>query len=626
MVDFPFERNYVSFQRLPNMEKTAAVALASVLVLAGVIGGVTVSLDSDDVPVLQEVLLTSSAPFDGDTDNDGLVDDRELELGTDPTSSDTDGDGLRDAEEVNVHRTEPTEADTDADGLGDQQEVDSSTSPTNADTDGDRLPDGAELERDTDPTEPDSDKDGLNDGEEVNGYQTDPTSSDTDSDGLDDEEEVKQYNTSPTCTDTDGDDVNDRQEVNGETNPTVADTDDDGLDDGQEVDGHTSPVQTDTDQDGLKDGREDEVGTDPTDSDTDGDGLKDGTEQRIGTDPIAKDSDADGRSDYEEYNTSGLDPTRQEVQVKESPQVGWENATLRKETRRAVEFFGTLPKNRTERNRTVTEAATTICNGHDRVVSGTGANATSAGGEIYRDTYRIEHAAKTMHDIGANIDVGTVQRRMQMARQYSGLAAQYSPIVGSYHRLHNSSCAVKRGEPGAKEDFYIATAEFTVDLVLAKEGVIYKAAFTTTGMASRAVGVNRLARVCGYKCVGFVQSEFHWLVRGTYSGALDTVSKEAIKGNLTREGWNKSVRRDVGEYVENKSNATLVGTELVAESKVVNCVKRNLDNSSLWQVAGNFSEEAVNTLRMVLMEGELPEDKSLSFLMEIDSVHSCLAN
>lgn len=335
--------------------------------------------------------------------------------------------------------------------------------------------------------------------------------------------------------------------------------------------------------------------------------------------------DTDDRTDSGEDNASNLDPTYREVRVvKGSPQAGWANETLRAETLGAVEFLAELPQNRTQRNRTVTDAATTICNAHDRVVPATASNASKSGQTAYRNTYRVAHAAKTMHDLGADVDVAAIQGRMQMAREYSGLAAKYTPVIGSYQRLHNASCAVKRGDPGATEDFYIASAEFAVDLALAQHGVIYKASFKTTGMAAQAIGMSRLARVCGYKCVGLVQSEVHWLVRGTYSGALDTVSQEAIDGNLTVDGWNQSTRGEVGEYLENRTDSTLVGTDLVSDTKVRNCVTENLDDGDLLKFTGTFSKDAMSTLKTILAEQQLPEDGDLSFLTKIGSVNKCL--
>lgn len=67
-----------------------------------------------------------------DTDSDGLCDDEEVMLGTDPNDPDTDGDGINDGDEVNM-------------GLD----------PKNPDTDGDGISDGEELVLGTDPKQPD---------------------------------------------------------------------------------------------------------------------------------------------------------------------------------------------------------------------------------------------------------------------------------------------------------------------------------------------------------------------------------------------------------------------------------------------------------------------------------------
>ena len=42
-----------------------------------------------------------------DSDGDGLNDDDELLLGTDPYNWDTDGDGLSDGDEARIHKTDP---------------------------------------------------------------------------------------------------------------------------------------------------------------------------------------------------------------------------------------------------------------------------------------------------------------------------------------------------------------------------------------------------------------------------------------------------------------------------------------------------------------------------------------
>src|SRR4051794_7948892 len=48
-----------------------------------------------------------------DSDRDGLTDEVEAKLGTNPTNPDSDGDGLGDGEEVLLWLTDPLEVDTD---------------------------------------------------------------------------------------------------------------------------------------------------------------------------------------------------------------------------------------------------------------------------------------------------------------------------------------------------------------------------------------------------------------------------------------------------------------------------------------------------------------------------------
>jgi len=64
-----------------------------------------------------------------DTDRDGLTDDRELELGTNPLVPDTDNDGLGDFQEVVIYNTDPLDPDTDNDGFLDGLEVKNNFNP-----------------------------------------------------------------------------------------------------------------------------------------------------------------------------------------------------------------------------------------------------------------------------------------------------------------------------------------------------------------------------------------------------------------------------------------------------------------------------------------------------------------
>lgn len=121
-------------------------------------------------PLIEKVTFVFNViSKDGDSDSDGLSNQREIELGTDYERSDTDRDGLNDEEEVNRYDTDPTVADTDGDGLDDGTEIN---------------------DVGTDPTSPHTDSDGVNDGDEVQEYGTDPTKTDTDGDSFDDGTEI----------------------------------------------------------------------------------------------------------------------------------------------------------------------------------------------------------------------------------------------------------------------------------------------------------------------------------------------------------------------------------------------------------------------------------------------------
>ena len=155
---------------------------------------------------LKNLGLDSLQPSADDNDGDGLSNDREKELGTDPNNPDTDGDGLNDGAEIDNTKTDPKNPDTDGDGLNDGDEV---------------------LKYKTDPNNPDTDGDGLNDGDEVNKYHTDPLKPDTDDDGINDGDEVNKTHTDPLDADTDHDGVNDGLEVRG---ALTHDTFRDGID------------------------------------------------------------------------------------------------------------------------------------------------------------------------------------------------------------------------------------------------------------------------------------------------------------------------------------------------------------------------------------------------------------
>ena len=64
-----------------------------------------------------------------DSDEDGLKNKEELEIGTDPMNEDTDGDGLNDFEEINTYGTDPVNEDSDGDEVSDKKEIEIGTDP-----------------------------------------------------------------------------------------------------------------------------------------------------------------------------------------------------------------------------------------------------------------------------------------------------------------------------------------------------------------------------------------------------------------------------------------------------------------------------------------------------------------
>ena len=164
--------------------------------------------DSDGLDDYVELVIYETNPLKVDSDDDGLSDPVEIELGTDPLDSDADDDGLSDSEEVRIG-TDVNNADSDYDKLLDGEEVQIGTDPLDSDTDDDGLLDKKEVELELDPTDPDMDDDGLNDCQEIL-LNLDPKNPDIDGDGLLDGEEIIIKGTDPRRVDTDGDFWNDK--------------------------------------------------------------------------------------------------------------------------------------------------------------------------------------------------------------------------------------------------------------------------------------------------------------------------------------------------------------------------------------------------------------------------------
>ena len=113
----------------------------------------TIDTDSDGLLDHEEVDLGTDKN-NPDTDNDGLNDFDEIkEWDTNPSNPDTDGDGYSDGEEVEggYDPLGTGQLDSDNDGLGDADEKNIGTNPEEFDTDGDGLSDKEEVNAGTNP-------------------------------------------------------------------------------------------------------------------------------------------------------------------------------------------------------------------------------------------------------------------------------------------------------------------------------------------------------------------------------------------------------------------------------------------------------------------------------------------
>ncbi|MET0385783.1 MAG: MYXO-CTERM sorting domain-containing protein, partial [Polyangiales bacterium] len=215
-----------------------------------------------------------------DTDKDGLSDDEERKIGTNPNDADSDDDGVIDGKEPNPA------VDSDGDGL---------INALDPDSDDDALFDGTEVGRDCSAEGTAADGGHCITDADLGATTTSPLLRDTDAGGVRDGAEDSN--------------VNGRQD-DGETDPAlghgeddgdIGDADGDGLSDALEEHAGSAPDDSDSDDDGLLDGDEpnplDDADGDGAinlrDPDSDADELFDGTERGKGCDDSATDREQD---------------------------------------------------------------------------------------------------------------------------------------------------------------------------------------------------------------------------------------------------------------------------------------------------------------------------------------------
>jgi hypothetical protein len=203
---------------------------------------------------------TVTAADEVDSDGDGLTDELETALGTDPLLVDSDGDGVSDSDEIDFYGTDALDPDTDGDELDDAEELLSyGTNPLLDDTDGDEVSDSEEVVAGSDPL----------DSVSVPATPT-PLPTSTPEPTLEPEPEptiaaTPALSATPLFTSDEAEESEPGQELDLRSLPPD-DLDDDGLSTADEVSIHeTNVTVADTDSDGVSDGDEVAAGTDPLD-------------------------------------------------------------------------------------------------------------------------------------------------------------------------------------------------------------------------------------------------------------------------------------------------------------------------------------------------------------------------
>jgi outer membrane protein OmpA-like peptidoglycan-associated protein len=253
-----------------------------------------------------------------DTDDDGLTDDEEDLIGSDPDDADSDDDGVLDGDEDNgnldtdgdnlINVLDP---DSDADGLRDGTERGVTEAERHPDTDpaaGNFTPD-ADPTTTTSPVIRDTDQGGVPDGTEDSNHNGRIDAGERDPNDPADDGDVPVPGV-----DTDEDGIDDVDEIVAGTDPNDADTDDDGVLDGEEPrwnqdvdgDGAINARDPDSDDDGLLDGTELGVTDDERHPDTDVDAgnFVPDADPASTTDPLDRDTDRGGVFDGDE-DTNG---------------------------------------------------------------------------------------------------------------------------------------------------------------------------------------------------------------------------------------------------------------------------------------------------------------------------------
>ncbi|WP_369433874.1 hypothetical protein [Psychromonas sp. MME1] len=229
-----------------------------------------------------------------DTDDDGVIDDKDA-FPTDASEwLDSDKDGMGNNSDAFPNDATET-VDTDKDGVGDNSDAFPNDATETVDTDKDGMGDNSDAFPNDATETVDSDQDGVGDNSDA--FPNDATETvDTDKDGMGDNSDAFPNDATETV-DSDQDGVGDNSDAFPNNATESADTDKDGMGDNSDAFPNDASETVDSDQDGVGDNSDAFPNNATESADTDKDGIGDNSDAFPNDASETVDSDQDGVGD-----------------------------------------------------------------------------------------------------------------------------------------------------------------------------------------------------------------------------------------------------------------------------------------------------------------------------------------
>jgi hypothetical protein len=274
------------------------------------------------------------------------------------------------------------------------------------------------------------------------------------------------------------------------------------------------------------------------------------------------------------------------------------------DTRRVItnlsrDFYEGLPTNESERKTETVRAARTLCSKSARIDS----SVFETSGEFDRQSYRLYHATNTVNE-HFNKEVSTT--KLQSTMSSAGSLSKYTPLVGSYNRMYDASCAVEPGDDESLERFYVASASFGVEAALVQQQVFFKTSFVATRYTTNRLSLMKVRTVTGDKGYGLLLSEIHWAYRGGQTSATSYIFSKSADLDIDVSEMDRETIREAAndQYEKHRANAEqgLEDGRAVAENTtrvMEECAElsESEESSGFWDKAGDRVNDVADDLK-----------------------------